>query len=378
MVDRDLTAESMSAEGVRVVMIDHTTSLGGAELALPRLVRASRHRWTMTFLEPVVGLIFPAGVPIEAPSRRLGLFKQLLFLRRVLRRNADAVVVSNTLRAALLVAVLKMRGQRHVQILHDGLDEGSLSTVKRLLSSWTLRSVDLILPNSRWTASTVPERFASKVGSVIYSPSGDPVRLSGTVSEIDDLHRPIRLLSLSRLVEWKGIHTLLSALGDLSDLPADALSVTIAGEAVMGRQEYVDELRRSARKLKFEVDFIGHLEDVRPQLRAHDVLVHASIRPEPFGQVIVQGLSHGLAVVASRGGGPSEIIDDLRSGVLFTAGDEHDLARALRTVVSDHQLRLGLQRGALQRSALFDDQHCADLFDDSITELTNRRARRNT
>ena len=50
--------------------------------------------------------------------------------------------------------------------------------------------------------------------------------------------------------------------------------------------------------------------DPAAALRALDVVVHASTRPEPFGRVIVEGMACGRAVVAVRDGGAAELFED--------------------------------------------------------------------
>ena len=51
------------------------------------------------------------------------------------------------------------------------------------------------------------------------------------------------------------------------------------------------------------------------------MLVHASVVPEPFGQVVAQGMAAGVPVVAADAGGPAEMIDDGVNGFVVPAGD---------------------------------------------------------
>ena len=61
-----------------------------------------------------------------------------------------------------------------------------------------------------------------------------------------------------------------------------------------------------------------------------DVFVHASISPEPFGQVVVEAMLAGVPVVAAAAGGRAEILTDGVNGLLYPAGDVEALAEALR------------------------------------------------
>lgn len=62
--------------------------------------------------------------------------------------------------------------------------------------------------------------------------------------------------------------------------------------------------------------FTGFRTDVAPMMRACDVLVHASLRPEHFGTAILEGMACGLPYVAMNEGGPAEMVKDGVTGIL--------------------------------------------------------------
>ena len=80
-------------------------------------------------------------------------------------------------------------------------------------------------------------------------------------------------------------------------------------------------------------------------MNAWDVVVHASVRPEPFGRVILEGMLLGKPVIATAAGGVPELIDDGRTGFLVPPGDATALADCLRRVLAD------ARRGAGDRGA---------------------------
>ena len=70
--------------------------------------------------------------------------------------------------------------------------------------------------------------------------------------------------------------------------------------------------------------------------------IHASERPEPFGRTIVEAMASGRAVVVARAGGALELFEEGRTGLGFQPGDAGDLARAVKELVRDDELRTRL------------------------------------
>jgi glycosyltransferase involved in cell wall biosynthesis len=361
--------ERLVGQGRPVIFIDHTTAAGGAELALPRVDEHSRNVLTFLFLESgAERLGFLESANIVVPHRALGLPSKVLFVRRYLRKHPEALVVTNTLRAGVITVLASPLHRAHLMYLRDGVDPGSLGFIKRqLLFRLVFPRLAALLPNSAWTASQVPHRFDRLLTQVVYSQSGmsSGNTLAGLAKPRE--HMPVELLSLSRIVEWKGIHIVLEALALIStELDAKALRLTIAGDTIFGPRGYLEKLLELAADLPFDVEFVGHQRDVRRLLEASDILVHASIRPEPFGQVVVQGLSLGLAVIATDEGGPSELIVDGVSGVLCEPGSATSLAAAIKSLVSNSLLRDRLGEGGVARAQSYTDHATVERFDSSI------------
>jgi glycosyltransferase involved in cell wall biosynthesis len=119
-----------------------------------------------------------------------------------------------------------------------------------------------------------------------------------------------------------------------------------------------------------KVGFLGMLsrEDVRAAMwRAHAVAL-SSFR-ETFGVVLIEALSTGLPVIATRSGGPEDIVTP-DVGFLVAAGDEEELARSLTQV----RERTSFSRNALREYAvrIFGKQAVArsllEIYDDVLRE----------
>ena len=100
------------------------------------------------------------------------------------------------------------------------------------------------------------------------------------------------------------------------------------------------------------IEFVGHVDDARPWLRAADLLVHCSERPEPFGLEMAEAMMQERPVVAFRQGGAAEIVLDGETGRLVTPLDVGALAAAVLDVLGDsaqrHAMGLAGRRRALK------------------------------
>lgn len=94
--------------------------------------------------------------------------------------------------------------------------------------------------------------------------------------------------------------------------------------------------------------FLGFREDVPRLLAGFDVFVLSSTS-EGFSLSTVEAMAAGLPVVATRSGGPEEIVEHGESGLLVESGSPAALARGIRRVVASRELRVRLVEGARRR-----------------------------
>jgi glycosyltransferase involved in cell wall biosynthesis len=151
---------------------------------------------------------------------------------------------------------------------------------------------------------------------------------------------------VGRLTPWKGHHVFLRAFAEA--FAGGTQRAILAGAPLFGEERYLETLIDLADSLGIagRVEFRGFVYDIPQLLKEADVLVHASVIPEPFGQVVVEGMAAGLAVVASDEGGPAEIVTDDCDGLLVPPQDVGALADALRRVSEDGELRERLGENA--------------------------------
>lgn len=183
-----------------------------------------------------------------------------------------------------------------------------------------------------------------------------------------------RIGVLGRLAPWKGQHVFLRAFADA--FPQSTVRAVLIGDAMFGEEDYARDLRRLASDLGIadRVDFLGFRRDTEAELRQLDLLVHASVTPDPLGTVVFEGMAMGLPVIAAAAGGPGEYIGDGVDGLLHPPGDVHQLAEVLQRTAGDHDLRVRLGAAGRERMREFAPETIADIWLELYHDVVGRNA----
>ncbi|MFM7438803.1 MAG: glycosyltransferase, partial [Snowella sp.] len=75
--------------------------------------------------------------------------------------------------------------------------------------------------------------------------------------------------------------------------------------------------------------FLGFQSDVVPLMHTCDLIAHTSTAPEPFGRVIIEGMLCQKPVVAAAAGGVVELIENGKTGWLFSPESSQQLAEVI-------------------------------------------------
>ncbi len=124
----------------------------------------------------------------------------------------------------------------------------------------------------------------------------------------------------------------------------------LAGDALFGEEEYKRRLESTMREYGLDnVNLLGHVDDIQGLMQRCDLLIHTSITPEPFGQVIIEGMAAGLPVIASNEGGPRETVVPNETGLLIEPGDPAKLEEAIRWMLEHPQERQQMGDKGMER-----------------------------
>ena len=355
----------------RILFLDHTGVLGGAELFLLELAaRWDGERQVVLFgdgpfrerLEraAVPVSVFRAGEKVASVGRGGRGLAQLLAVPdlfklawRVARHATKFDLLFANSQKALVVGAIASRiaGKPLVWYLHDILTADHFSALNRWVSvNVGSRCAIRVIANSEASRRAfVMSGGRAKRTAVVYNGIDSKPFVGESVEKAAQQLRlemgwgagPV-VGVFSRLAPWKGQHVLLEALPLVPNLRAVVVGAPLIGD----EEHYLEELEARARELGVSerVRFMGFREDIPALLHAMDFVAHTSVSPEPFGRVIVEGMLAGKPVLATRAGGACEIIEDGVTGCLVPPGDAAELSRALRSLIEQPAMaeRLGL------------------------------------
>lgn len=143
----------------------------------------------------------------------------------------------------------------------------------------------------------------------------------------------IWLGTVATLIPLKGIQYLIQA------LPAIRHEFPEVKLEIIGDGPYKSALMGLVQKKNLQkfVKFSGFQEDVIKNLKELDLYIQPSLS-ESFGQSIVQAMSVGLPVVATRSGGIPELVTEGKSGLLVKPASPSELVSAILKLLRDKKL----------------------------------------
>jgi len=156
---------------------------------------------------------------------------------------------------------------------------------------------------------------------------------------------------MGRLQPSKGQHRFLEALSLLLKEGHNVHGLMIGGDAYELSPHYLAYLQGLIAELDLgrNVTMTGQVDNPLTYLAATDVLISPT-EDESFGIGIVEAMALGVPVVACNRGGPAEIVQDGRSGLLTADAQPASIAAALRRLLPDRDLRLELAAAGRKRA----------------------------
>jgi glycogen(starch) synthase len=213
-----------------------------------------------------------------------------------------------------------------------------------------LAGADLIVAPSRSEMELVAGYCPAVADRVIVAGHGVDDLPSRAERGGSDTEGGATVLFVGRFVDRKGIRELLDAIPTILKRAPFARFVLVGGNRGVTPEEMESWwLPPQLGFFRDRIRLAGWLsqEETEQCYDASEILVVPSWY-EPFGMVVLEGMLHGMAIAASSVGGPGEILEHERTGLLFPPRDPDALAAALTRLLQDSVLRRRLAQAAAE------------------------------
>lgn len=153
--------------------------------------------------------------------------------------------------------------------------------------------------------------------------------------------------------EWKGQISLVRAVERLRADHPRLFCLIIGGTADQHEKDaaYLKRIREYIQEhdLTECIQILDYQPNIAEFIQIFDIMVHTSKEPEPFSRSVLEGMTLGRVMVATRTGGTPEAIEDGVSGMLVPPDDPVHLAERIDLLLRRPQLREELGKRAEER-----------------------------
>lgn len=350
---------------IKIAFLNHTAIIGGAERSLLDILKLiDKTKFTPIFIcfedGPLVKEIVELGtvevivIPFSESVLKynrdkksvfqlfsvLSLYKPLKKLMKYLKRNNIDILYTNSMKAHFIGLFSgKLLSRKVIWHVRDILDDG----INKKIFVFLGKRVDKIICISK----AVTKQFKTNPNlEVVYN----------GISPTDNINLQrknrsnFQIAIIGQIANWKGQDVFIKAAIKLHNEFPD-INFLIIGDVLFDKNEevkYKNGLLGLAENHDY-IKFLGHRNNVREIINDVDIIVHASKRAEPFGRVIIEGMASAKPVIASKIGGPIEIIEDGVSGILFDPDDISALTNSIKELVIDKEKYSKIAEGGHKR-----------------------------
>ena len=284
----------------------------------------------------------PEIIVTYEPGSLTGKWKPWFHALREARRKAQLCRDSNVpvvfcshagslvsmIRESILLRTVRAAGAATMMHLHSSEVNGYLAhRLGRAVMRVLLKPADRVIPLSDWWKQRIDAAGLSVRTTAIPNPV-TPHLAAVAAGRIDrPANDTIRVLTLTRLVEGKGVDDTIRA---LARLPSHVhLDIAGAGEQRAALERQISDLRLTDR-----VRFLGWVNGAAK----HAAFCRADIFCLPtvydnYPMSIVEAMAYGLPIVAARHQAIPDIVPHDRAGLLVTPDDVEGLAAALQRLL---------------------------------------------
>ncbi|HWR97500.1 MAG TPA: glycosyltransferase family 4 protein [Candidatus Methanoperedens sp.] len=289
---------------------------------------------------PKLGTIF--SLPLVAGCKAANYFRTFLLpileCRRILRREMiDLVHMNNSLLRPQQWIAAALSAGISVVAHERGINNG----FPRLMRFWAGHLKGIVCISRAVRDNLARHGFPASKLVLIYN-GLDPEQFQSTRSREEVLRElgigpeePV-IGIVGNIKGWKGQETVIEAT-QFVRARYGTVRCLVVGGASREDEGYLEKLKKMVadRGLKEHVIFTGARSDAPNLVNCMTVLIHASILPEPFGRVLLEGMALGKPVITTAIGAGPEIVVDNTTGLIVPPRDSRALADAVASLLGD-------------------------------------------
>jgi sugar transferase (PEP-CTERM/EpsH1 system associated) len=345
---------------LRIMHVIDSLGMGGTEEGVRKLLAGldpSAFEQTVCTVAPSPEVDAKSGSRVISLGRSNGERKLLVGkMKAVFERERPHVVHSRNWGAIEAVVAARMAGVGTVVHSEHGLELPTYrrqpwrrNVIRRLCFTWADRvfavsgTLRTYYAQQLWMAESRMGVIANGVDTEKFRRQEEIRRITRRKLGADA--DTLVIGTVGRLDPVKDHRTVFQAVDSFLTM-ALPVQLVIVGEGPERRALEAEIQARTS--LARRTSFVGETSNIVSQLNSFDIFVLPSLA-EGMSNALLEAMSVGVACVATRVGGNSELVEEGSSGLLFEAGDWKMLAAHLKTLALDPELRRDLGRRARRR-----------------------------
>ncbi|MDG1772709.1 MAG: glycosyltransferase family 4 protein [Oceanicoccus sp.] len=371
-----------------ILIVDEGTGFGGSLIVAARLAAAL----DKTQFNPIIVTAMDINIArdhVNSAIELIGLSKNFTYVDRAkitpkLLKIKPRIIFKTAIALLTLYEVLinirypitlaKLVYSKKIDLIHvnnskDALIVARLTRTKCIqhLHGWEnppdSRSAQFYykLPDAFISISNLVRDIVVKAGAdskkitVLHNPIADTPPLPA--ADIEALKNKLNINNqlttiaiFGRVIRWKGQYQFVQALKSLKDKGYQFNALIVGDDGEGFNKSYFNKVKHytEAHLADHNVIFTGYVSQPEKLYQVSDIVVHASIEPEPFGLVITEAMQHGCAVIASSHGAGKEIINDNLTGLIADPLNTKQLTDKVRLLLDDPKLKDSVRNYGMQ------------------------------
>ncbi len=362
----------MQADKIHILQVVHSLVIGGTERVVCDLVRSCNNDYFSTSVCCLDTLgefgqdLIDEGYDVDVLQRRPGVdFNLVGQLRHICRTRKIHLMHAHQYTPYFYAACASLlNGRKSVILTEHGRHYPDHLRPKRAVLNQLLTLVTAAYTGvSEFTRQSLVsfEKMPAGRIEVIYNGiwldtvGGNRLVWEAVRSSLQLQEKDLLVLSIGRMDPIKDFGTLIRAFAPVATQFPQARLWIVGG----GNNTYQQELEKLVADLNLQgrVSLLGSRRDIDELLLACDLFVLPSIT-EAASMTILEAMSAGRTVLATRTGGNPELVLDGESGLLFDVGDVSGLTAGLCRLLGDSGLRSSMGKsGAVRVREKFSMDH---------------------